>query len=70
MSRSAGTSPIRRLLSVALFIAGILLLAFVPAYVLLLAFSGTKTAHIGGSLLILTVVGGMAAVLISSALHK
>lgn len=70
MSRSTGTIPIRRLLSLGLLILGILLLAFVPAYVALLAFSGTKTAHIGGSLLILTVVGGMASVLISSALRE
>ncbi len=69
MSRQAGNRSTRGILSLGLLIVGILLLALVPGYVLLLAFSGTKSGHIGGTLLILSVVGGMAAVLISSALR-
>lgn len=70
MSRQASNRSTRRILSLVLLIVGIALLAFVPGYIALLAFSGTQTAHIGGTLLIVSVVGGMASVIVASALHE
>lgn len=69
MSRQVSNRSTRGILSLGLLVVGVLLLALVPAYVLLMAFTGAKEGRISGTVLIVSVVGGMASILISSALR-
>lgn len=60
----------RNLLSLIVMAVGALLLLLVPVILLALAITQAKDVHIPGTLVILTVAGGMALVVIGAALHE
>ena len=59
----------RNTLSLVLIIAGGLLLLLVPLFLVFLAFSGAKNVDLPGTLVILSVAGGMALVVLGAALR-
>jgi len=59
----------RNLLSVLVIVLGALLLLIVPLSLFVFALAQSKTYQIPGTLLILTVVSGMALIVIGAALH-
>jgi hypothetical protein len=59
----------RNTLSFIIMGVGALLLLIIPAFLFVLALGQTKTFHLPGTILILSVVSGMALVIIGAALH-
>ena len=59
----------RNTLSLALIVAGGILLVLVPVIMVVLAFAGAKDVHIPGTLIILSVVSGMALVVLGAAVR-
>lgn len=59
----------RNALSLALIVAGGILLVLVPIIMVVLAFAGAKDVHIPGTLIILSVVSGMALVVLGAAVR-
>lgn len=57
------------MLSLVIMGVGALLLLIVPALMFVLALGQTKDFHLPGTLLILSVVSGMALVIVGAALH-
>jgi hypothetical protein len=56
-------------LSLIVIVVGAILLLIVPVFLFVLALGGTKTFHLPGTVLILSVVSGMALVVIGAALR-
>jgi len=68
-ARQVPSGSNRNLLSVLVIALGALLLLFVPLSLFVFALAQSKTYQIPGTLLILTVVSGMALIVIGAALH-
>lgn len=64
---SSGSS--RNTLSLALIVAGALLLVLVPLLLVFLAITGARDVDLPGTLVILSVVGGMALVIFGAAVR-
>jgi hypothetical protein len=62
-------SSTRRMLSLAAFVAGALLLLLVPVTLLVLAFAHAHDTQLPGTLVILSAAGGMAFIVIGAALR-
>lgn len=60
----------RNVIALALMGLGVLLLVLVPLYLVFLAFAAAKDVELHGTLVILSVVGGMALVVIGSAIRE
>jgi hypothetical protein len=57
-------------LSLALIVVGGILLVLVPLLLVFLAFTGAKDVHIPGTLIIISVVSGMALVVLGAAVRS
>ena len=57
------------MVSTVLIVLGVVLLAIMPSVLLFFAITGTKNAHIQGTLVILSSAGGMALIGIGAALR-
>jgi hypothetical protein len=60
----------RNMISLVLIGLGILLLLLVPLYLVVLAFAGARNVDLHGTLVILSVVIGMALVVVGSAIRE
>lgn len=68
-ARQVPSGSSRNILSTIVIVVGALLLLVVPMLLFVLALGGTKTYHLPGTVLILSVVSGMALVVIGAALR-
>ncbi|MGA7732239.1 MAG: hypothetical protein WCD37_13330 [Chloroflexia bacterium] len=68
-SRRTPSGSTRNTLSLALMVAGGLLLVLVPLLLVFLAVSGAQNVDLPGTLVILSVVGGMALVVLGEAIR-
>jgi hypothetical protein len=68
-SRRTPSGSTRNTLSLALMVAGGLLLLLVPLLLVFLAVSGAQNVDLPGTLVILSVVGGMALVVLGEAIR-
>ena len=68
-ARQVPSGSNRNLLSILVIVLGALLLLIVPLSLFVFALAQSKTFQIPGTLLILTVVSGMALIVIGAALH-
>lgn len=68
-ARRMPSGSTRNILSLALIVAGGLLLVLVPLLLVFLALSGARDVDLPGTLVILSVVGGMALVVLGEAIR-
>jgi hypothetical protein len=68
-SRRIPSGSTRNTVSLALMVAGGLLLVLVPLLLVFLALSGARNVDLPGTLVILSVVGGMALVVLGEAIR-
>lgn len=69
-ARPTPSGSSRNTLSLVLILAGALLLVLVPLLFVFLSFAGDRNVHVPGTLIILSVVSGMALVVLGAAVRS